>query len=82
VNSDHDASASLAGISERLFYDFSTYLGLSEIVTVVRRCRAELDIAPAEALPELVDRLARERLRHEIRELELASRSVGPGAEG
>ena len=38
-------------------------LGHGSIVLVVRTCREELRGSPADALPELVERLARQRLR-------------------
>ncbi|HEY0127089.1 MAG TPA: hypothetical protein VGB58_08135 [Blastococcus sp.] len=38
-------------------------LGADPIVLVVRRCREELRGSPTDALPELVERLARQRLR-------------------
>jgi len=38
-------------------------LGRGSIVLVVRTCREELRGSPNDALPELVERLARQRLR-------------------
>ncbi len=38
-------------------------LGCRSITLVVRTCREELRGSPADALPELVERLARQRLR-------------------
>ena len=38
-------------------------VGRRSIVLVVRTCREELRGSPADALPELVERLARQRLR-------------------
>ena len=38
-------------------------LGRKSIVLVVRTCREELRGSPNDALPELVERLARQRLR-------------------
>ena len=38
-------------------------LGRRSIVLVVRTCREELRGSPSDALPELVERLARQRLR-------------------
>ena len=38
-------------------------LGQRSIVLVVRTCREELRGSPTDALPELVERLARQRLR-------------------
>lgn len=53
---------SLADVTERLFRDLQPDVALADIIEVVRRCREDLDTAPAEALPELVERLARQRL--------------------
>jgi hypothetical protein len=55
-------SGSLAEVTERLFAAFEPRLPLTTIVAVVRACRQELDTAPGPALPELVERLARQRL--------------------
>ena len=63
VSDDGGASDSLTGISEQLFHEFGPYIGLVEIVAVVRQCRSEVDVAPAASVPELVERRARERLR-------------------
>ena len=41
-------------------------LGHRSIVLVVRTCREELRGSPTDALPELVERLARQRLRVDI----------------
>jgi hypothetical protein len=38
-------------------------LGRRSLVLVVRTCREELRGSPTDALPELVERLARQRLR-------------------
>ena len=46
----------------RLGHEFPE-LGPRSIVLVVRTCREELRGSPADALPELVERLARQRLR-------------------
>jgi hypothetical protein len=54
--------ASLASVIERLFTDFQSQLSLAAVVSAVRRCRRELDTVPEPALPELLERLARQRL--------------------
>jgi hypothetical protein len=46
----------------RLADEFRTQLRPQVIGTVVRSCRRDLSGVPATALPELVERLARERL--------------------
>ena len=52
---------------ERLFADYQQHHPLSAILAVARQCRTELDGSgtPASALPELVERLARQRLTPE-----------------
>jgi len=47
---------------QRLDREFCGSVHRGFIVTVVRRSRHELDSPSAEALPELVERLARQRL--------------------
>lgn len=54
---------SLADVIERLFREFKDQFSLIEVVAVVRECRTQLCCSPPQALPELVDRLARQRLR-------------------
>ncbi len=66
---------SLSGVVERLFAAFESRLTLPAIFAVVQRCRAELDTVPGPALPELVERLARQRL-HDL----VTTRSTGIGA--
>ncbi|TFV64550.1 hypothetical protein E4P41_01375 [Geodermatophilus sp. DF01-2] len=47
----------------RLADEFRTRLRPQVVDTVVRTCREDLSGVPATALPELVERLARERLQ-------------------
>jgi hypothetical protein len=54
--------APLASVIERLFTAFESQLALAVVVSTVRRCRRELDTVPEPALPELLERLARQRL--------------------
>lgn len=56
----HDLSVRSATL--RLAEEFPQ-LGAKRIRLVVRTCREELRGSPAGALPELVERLARQRLR-------------------
>ncbi len=49
-------------VTERLMAEFEDRLDLKRITDVVRTCRQELDGTPTGALPELVERLARQRL--------------------
>ncbi len=55
-----DASIDLA--VSRLVAEFGHRLDQQTVVGVVRSCRQDLSGSPADALPELVERLARYRL--------------------
>jgi hypothetical protein len=57
----------LADVVERLFTAFEGRLTLPDVHAVVRRCCRELDIVSGPALPELVERLARQRLQDAVR---------------
>jgi hypothetical protein len=46
----------------RVYADFADHATLAEILAVVARARNDLDTPSAAALPELVERLARQRL--------------------
>lgn len=52
----------LADITERLMAEFEARHSLIDIVAVVAGCRRDLQGSPASAQPELVERLARQRL--------------------
>lgn len=52
----------LVAVSERLYEEFGSTIPLSSILLVLRQCRDELDVVPQAALPELCERLARQRL--------------------
>ena len=54
--------ATLADTVDRLAMEFVPRLSATTVVLTVRRCRRELDIVAGPALPELVERLARQRL--------------------
>lgn len=49
-------------VTERLMAEFEDRLGLNVITGVVNRCRRDLDGTPTGPLPELLERLARQRL--------------------
>jgi hypothetical protein len=49
-------------VTERLMAEFEDRLHLDVITGIVHDCRRDLDASPAAALPELVERLARQRL--------------------
>ena len=52
----------LASVTRRLYDDYREQATLGEVVSTVRRCRRELDIVVDASLPEMVERLARQRL--------------------
>jgi hypothetical protein len=56
-----DASVELA--VGRLLAEFSDSTADRDVVRVVRTCRQQLSGVPVDALPEMVERLARHRLR-------------------
>jgi hypothetical protein len=59
--------SSYADIVERLFREFEAELDLLRIESVISQCRHELCDSPPAAQPELIERLARERLKGLIR---------------
>lgn len=52
----------LAGVVERLYGEYGCCLPLSRVLDVVDGCVHDIQATPAEALPELTERLARHRL--------------------
>jgi hypothetical protein len=57
----------LVEVVVRVYDDYAQHLPLAEVIAVVARSRRDLDAVPsAEALPELVERLARQRLADRI----------------
>jgi len=52
----------LAEVVARVYGDFADRATLAEVLAVVARCRDDLDTPSAAALPEMVERLARQRL--------------------
>lgn len=59
---DDAGAESMADVVERLATVFDGRVRLPVIVAVVRRCRRELDIVSGPPLPEMLERLARQRL--------------------
>jgi hypothetical protein len=55
-------SGALAQVTDRLYADLPTHATLRQVIAVVRRCADELDTPSQDAVPELVERLARQRL--------------------
>ena len=68
TESEANFGGSLADVVERMYAEFGSRLPMPArwpmplVVTTVRRCRRELDIIDGPALPELLERLARQRL--------------------
>ena len=73
-------SPSLADVVERLFADFESEVGLPVVAAVARRARRDLDIVAAPALPELVERLARQRLQDLVADVTAMRRRCGEPA--
>lgn len=57
----------LADVTERRCQHFGGHIPLPIIVRTVRHAKRELDSATEPALPELVERLARQRLLDRVR---------------
>ncbi len=55
-----------ADVIERLFREFDGTIALPVIVEVTHECRQQLSGSPATAMPELLERLARQRLTTRI----------------
>ena len=72
VTQEAAAGDTVAGVVELLAAEFEDRFELPTVARVVRGCRADLDCSPVLALPELVLRLARQRL------LDTAPPSGGP----
>jgi hypothetical protein len=53
---------SYADLVERLFREFEDHVSLTAIADVVRESRQQLQGSPPHALPELTERLSRQRL--------------------
>ncbi len=52
----------LVDIAVRVHRDFADHATLTDVLTVIEGCRRDLDTPSAAALPELIERLARQRL--------------------
>jgi hypothetical protein len=48
-------------LARRLYSDFGANTTYTDVITVVERCRRDLDASPA-SVPEFLERLARQRL--------------------
>ena len=56
------APADAVDVTERLMAEFEHRLGLDQIIRIVTGCRRDLVDTPPGPLPELLERLARQRL--------------------
>jgi hypothetical protein len=56
----------LIEVALRVYADFAAHASPAEVVAVISRCRHDLDTPSAAAIPELVERLARQRLTNRI----------------
>jgi hypothetical protein len=61
-----DEADPLVDVVVRVYADFADRVTLAEILEVVARCRNDLDTRSAAALPEMVERLARQRLTDQL----------------
>jgi hypothetical protein len=52
----------LAEVTRRVHKDFAAHASLAEVRAVVDKCRHDLDTPSSAAMPELIERLARQRL--------------------
>jgi hypothetical protein len=59
-------SQALASVTRRLYADFQPDITMADVRATVRQCRHDLDIVTDPALPELVERLARQRLSNHL----------------
>lgn len=65
-------------VTERLMAEFESRLDLAVITKVVGGCRRDLDASPVGALPELVERLARQRLLEMTQRMSIPQPSPPP----
>ena len=55
-------SDALVEVALRLYEEFEHHVTLGAILDIIDECRHDLDLATEEGLPELIERLARQRL--------------------
>lgn len=65
-------AASVTAIRDRLFAEFAQQVPPAEIEALLGQCQSDLDAVPRAAMPELVERLARERLLSRLPAAKLA----------
>ena len=66
----------LVEVAVRVYADVAESATLAEVLAVIARARADLDTPSTAALPELVERLARQRLSDRVEHLSPAARAV------
>jgi hypothetical protein len=73
----------LVEVAVRVYAEFADRVTLAEVLASVARCRDDLDTPSAAALPEMVERLARQRLTGRIASAATSNGSTPnePGAE-
>jgi len=59
----------LVEVAVRVYADFAEHPTLAEVLAAIGRYRSDLDTPSAAALPELVERLARQRLADRLQRL-------------
>jgi len=57
-----EITAADAHIAERLSHEFGDRVPVTIITSMLGQCRAQLSTSPETAMPELLERLARQRL--------------------
>ena len=68
----------LVDVAVRVYADFAEHATLAEVLAVVARSRTDLDTPSAAALPELVERLARQRLADHVASPAAENGSIDP----
>lgn len=64
-------------VAVRVYGDFADHATLAQVLAVIEGCRDDLDTTPsAAALPEMVERLARQRLTDHV-----AARASGSASD-
>ncbi len=59
----------LVEVAVRLYADYAEHVTLADVLPVIDRCRIDPGTPSAAALPELVERLARQRLADRLERL-------------
>jgi len=59
----------LVEVAARVYADFAEHVTLADVLADIDRCRIDLDTPSAAALPERLERLARQRLADRLERL-------------